>query len=355
MTLHQYRIGVVCLNQSTLLGAGFLILVLVLSSVNGVNSYDALETVVAREEGYQKVHGNSHTPHVPITINGNADFSSQGWPGNGTQGAPYLIEGLNITADATCIYITNTTAYFEVRDCVISSVSSSSFHGILLVNVTHGTVRNCTVDMHYFGFYLYSLSGCALTNNTATKNHDGFSLSYSESCTLTNNTAFGNLWGIYLYYSNCCILTNNIATGNTEPGFTISLSSNCTLTNNTATSNSLGIFLGPLSEYNMLYLNRLGENIASNARDDGDSNIWDDNESIGNYWSDYSGTGTYQIPGDAGSIDNYPFLWKLATPTSTTSGYVNPVMLLALGAGIVGVPVLVFVFMRQRSCHEQRN
>ena len=41
----------------------------------------------------------AYTPHAPITITSNADFSTQGWPGSGTVDDPYVIEGLNITSD----------------------------------------------------------------------------------------------------------------------------------------------------------------------------------------------------------------------------------------------------------------
>ncbi|GAG96993.1 unnamed protein product [marine sediment metagenome] len=54
-----------------------------------------------------------------------------------------------------------------------------------------------------------------------------------------------------------------------------------------------------MSNYNVLYLNRLGYNAENNALDNGkrDSNIWDDGVSVGNWWSDYDGTGTYEIMG----------------------------------------------------------
>ena len=51
--------------------------------------------------------------------------------------------------------------------------------------------------------------------------------------------------------------------------------------------------------------NSLGGN-GDNAYDDGTSNQWDDGVAFGNLWSDHKGTGTYTVPGSAGSVDNYP-------------------------------------------------
>ncbi|TFH00844.1 MAG: hypothetical protein E4H14_19235, partial [Candidatus Thorarchaeota archaeon] len=311
--------------------------------------------------GQQMALADSYTPHGSINITSNADFFNQGWPGNGTLANPYIIEGLNITADAVCISITDTTVYFEVRNCLISSESESFYDGIVLDNVTHGTARNCTIDRHHFGisitesinctlinniafsnswygFFMNSSDYCALTNNTSTSNYYGFSLSYSDNCTLmnntatsnydmgfimgfsncstlTNNTAISNNWGFDLYSFNYGTLTNNTAFDN-DAGFVLQLSNNCNLTYNTATSNGGGgVFLGSGSDYNILYLNRFGNNGGSNAQDSGASNLWDDSVSYGNYWMDYNGIGIYLIPGSAGSVDNYPLVWDIVIPS----------------------------------------
>ena len=64
-------------------------------------------------------------------------------------------------------------------------------------------------------------------------------------------------------------------------------------------------------------------NCPENAYDDGVENTWDSSyDEIGNYWSDYSGTGYYYINGTAGSIDHYPNGYVptiTTTPTIVTS------------------------------------
>jgi hypothetical protein len=45
-----------------------------------------------------------------------------------------------------------------------------------------------------------------------------------------------------------------------------------------------------------------------NGFDDGDSNLWDDNVSQGNYWTNWDSDGPYEISGLAESTDRYPSL-----------------------------------------------
>lgn len=478
-------------EMKVLISTVFFVLVITSSLGNGIVYHGVPESTIAINDGHQMVNADSYTPHGPINITSNANFSSQGWPGSGISGDPYVIEGLSITADAVCINITDTTVYFEVRDCVISSVGASSNDGIFLDNVTHGTVRNCTIDQHHIGISLHNSNSCILTNNTASSNSgNGFSLSYSDNCILTHNTASNNVWGFHLSHSgnctlthnaapnnhygfymvsssgcilthntafnniygfhlresssctlthniassnalfgfylyspdnytltnntassndfgfdvnyadhciltdntassntvsgfsvsgfNCtlihntassntgestngdgfylfgsvsCTLTNNTASNNTYAGFYVQYSNNCTLTHNTASSNlRYGIRLAIDGDYNIIYLNRLGDNGESNARDDGESNAWDDGISMGNYWMDYNGSGTYPIPGDAGSVDNYPFVWVPETTMSTTTGDVwNTILILVFsGVGIIAAAIVVTVVYRKR-------
>ncbi|MEM4734541.1 MAG: hypothetical protein QXS20_02400 [Candidatus Thorarchaeota archaeon] len=87
----------------------------------------------------------SYTPHDPVYVTSDMDFVVQGWPGNGTESDPFVIEGLDIaTSGTTCITVQNTTAYFEIRGCVTSSASE---HSIWLRNISH--VLNALVVMSF--------------------------------------------------------------------------------------------------------------------------------------------------------------------------------------------------------------
>ena len=66
----------------------------------------------------------AYTPHDPISINSDADFAAQaaseGWPGDGSEGNPFIIQDLEIDASSQHgIGISFTTAHFAIRNCLI--------------------------------------------------------------------------------------------------------------------------------------------------------------------------------------------------------------------------------------------
>jgi parallel beta-helix repeat protein len=129
--------------------------------------------------------------HVPITIDEDADFVSQGWPGTGTSGDPYIISGLNITfaIGMILISITDTTAYFVIRDCFLSQGSTTwaiDFH-----NATNGVIEHCTVNSDDKGMYIYQ------SNSTT--------ISETE---VTNLGGGGTDYGLFVQYSWDCIVAN---------------------------------------------------------------------------------------------------------------------------------------------------
>ncbi|MCK4484377.1 MAG: hypothetical protein KAU89_06110, partial [Candidatus Thorarchaeota archaeon] len=65
-----------------------------------------------------------------------------------------------------------------------------------------------------------------------------------------------------------------------------------------------------------IYLNVIADSNYENACDYGTGNHWNSTVA-GNYWSDYTGTGVYHVPGSAGSIDYYPFIYPPDTSPPT--------------------------------------
>ncbi|MEM4308815.1 MAG: NosD domain-containing protein [Thermoplasmata archaeon] len=195
------------------------------------------------------------TPHPPIHINGNYVFAhqaaSEGWPGDGSEGNPYIIDGYDIDANGGRygFWIENTDAYFVIRNCSVRGATDSGSvpygAGIALINVRHGTLDSNKCNNSNLGIYLYKGSQYnTMTNNNASSNTYGILLSSSSNNIITNNNASGNGYGIYLYYSSNNSITNNTASGNSEYGIYLGWdSSNNSITNNTASGNSLGIFL----------------------------------------------------------------------------------------------------------------
>jgi len=235
---------------------------------------------------------SQYTEHNPITITSNADLASQGFPGNGSASNPYLIEGYSIETSGECISISDTDVSVLIRNCLLTMGS------IDLYNVANLSIRQ-NIIKHQGP--LDSYVGC------------GISIRFSTSCTIEQNEISGpdildNIGsGISLQYStNCTIEQNEISEFN--EGIYISENNNTQISENRIYCNDVGMNLRYSVINATLYSNYIGWN-ELNAEDAGFANQWDDNISHGNYWSDYDGSGIYEIIGSASSADRYPSLW----------------------------------------------
>jgi parallel beta-helix repeat protein len=162
------------------------------------------------------------TPHAPIMINGDANFSATallgGWSGDGSPENPYIIDGLGIDlwdADAgmCCIVIENTRVSFTISNCNLTGAHCFSFgqggDGIYLGNVTNGELVDNIIDNNHKGILLVGSDYNTVANNTCSSNDDGIALSGSHSNTVANNTCSSNDYGIALYESHSNTVSDN--------------------------------------------------------------------------------------------------------------------------------------------------
>ncbi|MEM2508581.1 MAG: right-handed parallel beta-helix repeat-containing protein [Candidatus Thermoplasmatota archaeon] len=165
--------------------------------------------------------------HAPIHINGNADFANQagseGWPGDGSQKNPYIIQNYEINAlSEDGIRIENTSVYFIIRNCKIYN----GRYGIYFKNVTNGIVENVNCyenlggigfnssigdqiknsnfyENHYYGIYFYNSSGNSIFNCNAYRNENyGIALDNSLNNIIKNCNFYENSDGMILWFSN---------------------------------------------------------------------------------------------------------------------------------------------------------
>jgi len=246
-----------------------------------------------------------------MVISSDADFAIEGWTGEGSPTTPYMIEWIEFTSafDDACIRISDTRAYFKIMNC--SFAPPTMAHAILMNNVSNGQILYSTTNANAYIINAQASSDLAISHLTIP--HTLIVMDQSWQCTISNchvDTAPGD--GVYL--TGCsqmtvegCELTNNAASG-------ISLmdTGETTITGNRVQDNGMEeIFISGDSSGNYIYNNEIHTGLEG-VRDNGYSNTWDNGVSIGNWWSDYSGTGTYTISGTAGSQDRYP-----RGPTST--------------------------------------
>ncbi len=301
-------------------------------------------------------NASAYTPHDPIYIDGNADFTLANGVSNpgatGDETDPYIIEDWDIHAlSANGIEICNTDAYFTIRNCYIHD-GSSSHDGISFYNVQNGSIDNTNLLNNYDGIYLVSSSNNTLANNIINSNNfDGISLWESSYNNISNNNInSNNNDGIYQEYSNYNIMYNNYISSN-DYGIEIDQSNNNIILNNDISNSYNGILLFS-STVNMIIYNNISSNIYSvvifdsncknnifhhnsffngsvvNVIDSGADTRWDDNHGEGNYWSNYmgldDGTGG-RIAGDGVGdtniphmgLDNYPLMVPWIPPETT--------------------------------------
>jgi parallel beta-helix repeat protein len=145
-------------------------------------------------------------PHSRISIDSDADFANQGWPGNGTQENPYVIRGLYIVGgDLNCIRIRNTRVHFIVTNCWLEYGRPS----FLIENVTNALITNTTCDTPDDGVRLIFSESIELFNNTCINTDKGISIRDSNSILIINNTCFNGDFGLLVFDSFSTEIINN--------------------------------------------------------------------------------------------------------------------------------------------------
>lgn len=216
-------------------------------------------------------------------------------------------------------------------------VANSSFvdtiNGVHLLRSSECLIEDNSANSNSDGYALYNSVNCTIRRNVGVGSiFEGFITSNSFNCTFEDNYAAGSTrGGYYQWVSDNITYTNNIASRNADMGFyldqsdyctvqgncireqkdgiVLRLSNNCTLLNNKIYGHSnFGIELRESCEDNLVLLNAIGYNDATNAKDDGIFNRWDDGVAYGNYWDNTDGIVPYLISGLAGSVDNYPLV-----------------------------------------------
>ncbi len=217
-----------------------------------------------------------HDSREPIRINGDNDFADQaaaeGWPGDGSEDDPYVIDGyeINGTGKGCGIYIGNTTVHFVVRNNYVHNASGRAnmyFRntGLFLYNVTNGRADNNVIKDCSHGVRLDQNSlNNTIYNNTVSNNTEyGIFLYRSSLNTFIYNHVFNNTRGFYvLHHSHENVVSDNLIEHNTQNGVLMQLSTNNTFSDNVISSNIRGGIYISNSQHIQLYNN----DISSNAR-----------------------------------------------------------------------------------------
>ncbi len=195
----------------------------------GITAFAALVAISPRVSAY--------TPHPPIRIDGNGDFTSGNGVtgGTGTPSDPYVIEGWEITTSAWHgIDVRNTDASFVIRGNYLHS-GAGGFAGVSLRSVRNGSVRNNAIGDYGFGIRSDASRDIVVAGNNLSNNGDAISLGGSADASLTTNRISSSTgYGILLTRSDNVTIADNTLSNDTR-GIGLGTSMNVTLRANRLT------------------------------------------------------------------------------------------------------------------------
>ncbi len=254
-----------------------------------------------------------YTVSPPITIEGDQDFEDQAnankWPGDGSSGSPYVIRNLSISSGsdtAILVNISNTNAYFEFRD----SILSGGLWGIYLWQVSHGAIVNNTIegsassciysgycdllsvenntlmDADAHGLEWNTVYHSDIKNNTVKENGDrGLILDYCVNCSITENTVFGNgNHGVNLRDANTIDIENNRVYSNNIDGIEFGNCHHCNVTGNYIYDNGFRGVDGMITQYLRVIENIIAGNPICGVSISGDHSAVINNTFYSNAW-----------------------------------------------------------------------
>ena len=208
-----------------------------------------------------------------------------------------FIELCEINSSYYCVFFEYCTSCF-----VRSSTMNTDFEAVVVINSSDVEIAFNDVSHSYYAWAGIvigrSIDFRILNNSVLSTSGRSLEVLHSSSGLIANNTVSGGISGVELNnVTDCSILTNNVF----ENGYGIYIgsSSDCIIESNLIHDNGVGI--EDCGANNTYSKNTFNTNRVTNARDNGQGNVW-----LQNWWEDYLGYGSYPIPGIAGSFDIDP-------------------------------------------------
>ncbi|MFW9848410.1 MAG: right-handed parallel beta-helix repeat-containing protein [Candidatus Thorarchaeota archaeon] len=241
---------------------------------------------------------------------------------------------------------------------VDETIDATDYFQLYLVNCSNVIVENGLFSDTEVGVVFAFSDSCKLQQCSITENSiNGIEFFYTTNCEITDCEIAenGHLWGSYgiqLLITNNTRITRNMIYRNNGSGIVLyaGASSYCFIYNNLISNNTvIGIEIHSGNNQNSIYGNAIGWNDEGNAVDGGSNNHWDDGVSMGNWWSDYNGTGVYEIDGSSNSVDNYPLqfkAWSATLPIEDSTGLGIEIIIVSIG--LVGVIIVIMLLILKR-------
>jgi parallel beta-helix repeat protein len=278
--------------------AVLLCLVFLVMFVIPINNENISESFDILDKHSVMLPASLHTPHIPIVIESDEDFVSQGWPGKGTEADPYVISWLLIENYTTvdCIKISNTRSHFVITECLISSLGDSikpdaSKNGIDLNNVSNVIISYNVVYRSYDTIKVWNSDNIIIRNNVMMDANpvDGKLMSIYDcnDILVEENQCYGYYYesthGMILAQSEAVRIYNNGISNVKLYGLGIAGTNNCNVTaNNIYDCDNRGLYVYESAYDNYFNWNRFNTTIAENIA--GVTNVFHRN-----HWTNYVG------------------------------------------------------------------
>ena len=246
-----------------------------------------------------------------ISIHDDSVFSLYCSLGDGSEFNPYIIENYNITLSFSGmgIEISRTTKHFIIRNCLIQN----ALVGIKIHNIANGTALVFNNTFIKSQIIISYTRHAELRNNSFLGLGCYLSISFSNSISIINNTFVnsGSNAAIKCIFSYNLIIMGNTIRNTIGLGIYLDLSYYAVISHNSIiNSTSWCIEISSSHPEIVFHHNNLinnSEEYGSQARSWSSYTTWyDTNKDEGNYWSDWSGTGSYYI-NESLVDDLYPF------------------------------------------------
>ncbi len=218
----------------------------------------------------------------------------------------------------TCIGTVRGTQLISSENCLIdglTSIKSSSYEGLYIAEKTKNTLvknSNCSYNGWSTGVQDSGLN-TTFINNYFEYNYIGVSLwSSTNSSLMWNQINHNKNQGIFLSGTKNILLFENSLSFNRNYGIYATNSELGTISTNLIFGNEgYGIYLSSSTQDFVIYRNSFINNEpligTSQAFDSGTKNLWYHPDiKIGNYWSGRGSKKTYEIDGEAESLDLFP-------------------------------------------------
>lgn len=251
-------------------------------------------------------------------------------------------------------------AYVCLVNCSGITVENFTFtgcgHNILLAYTTNSLItQNSITGTDHSFIKLTSSSNNSIIRNNIVNNEQGIILGQSSYNSISENNIVNNYQGIVLAYSSRnSISQNNISANNNAgiwQGISFEQSSDNSISQNNITGNTgYGIALSS-SSGNRFYHNSIINNNPQ-VTCNNSTNTWDDGL-IGNYWSDYDGTGSTPYIIDANNQDHHPFITLYGEQKEPTS--LVPAITITAVVGVAGGALLVYLSKVKKRTQKEMN